>query len=124
MSETRSTVTIKTTNGKAFVREADGKLVALEAGDILMEGLVIVTPDGGRVELTFIDGSFLELGGNQAVQLTGPLFDFLGMSFDAGTFEDQSNILEASRMKEGFNFAELKSLNSEREADNHEIIGY
>ena len=49
--------TVVSVTGKAFARNELGELRELKPGDILLEGEVIVTKDGGSVELKMSDGS-------------------------------------------------------------------
>jgi len=61
--------------GKAFARNENGELRALKAGDTLLEGETVITYGDGRVELSFVDGSTMEVAANQAVLMTADLFE-------------------------------------------------
>jgi Calx-beta domain/Bacterial Ig domain len=49
--------TIVSITGSAFARSADGELRVLKAGDALMEGETLITPEGSDAELALADGS-------------------------------------------------------------------
>jgi hypothetical protein len=57
MSEAMATVTAIT--GSAQACDANGDLRILKANDTLLEGEIIITPNGSRVELAFADGNSL-----------------------------------------------------------------
>ena len=49
--------TVTSVSGKVMARNADGELRHLKAGDKLMAGETVVTPDGGSIELALADGT-------------------------------------------------------------------
>ena len=49
--------TVVAVAGKAYARNADGELREIRPGDVLLAGETVVTPDGGQVELSLVDGS-------------------------------------------------------------------
>ena len=55
--------------GQAFARDPDGNLRQLRSGDPVREGEVVQTADGGRVQLTTVDGRAVSLGAGEAIKL-------------------------------------------------------
>ena len=67
--------TIVAVTGKAFARNENMELRALKAGDTLREGETVITSADGRVELSFIDGSTMEVVADQAILMAADLFE-------------------------------------------------
>ena len=67
--------TIVAVTGKAFARNENMELRALKAGDTLQEGETVITSADGRIELSFIDGSTMGIGADQAILMAADLFE-------------------------------------------------
>ncbi|MBW6521126.1 MAG: retention module-containing protein, partial [Desulfoarculaceae bacterium] len=61
--------------GKAFARNENLELRALKQGDTLLEGETVITSTDGRVELSFLDGSTMEVAADQAILMATDLFE-------------------------------------------------
>ena len=67
--------------GKAYARDMDGNVRELRNGSPIREGDVVQTADGGRLQLTTVDGRNVGLGAGEAIKLDaevaapGPLPD-------------------------------------------------
>jgi len=61
--------------GKAFARNENGELRALKPGDTLLEGETVITYGDGRVELSFMDGSSMDVAADQSILMTADLFE-------------------------------------------------
>jgi VCBS repeat-containing protein len=62
--------TVAAISGTAFARNELGELREIKAGDIILEGEVLVTPDGSSVELSLMDGSPLVVSGVEETMVT------------------------------------------------------
>ncbi|UUZ49620.1 retention module-containing protein [Massilia sp. B-10] len=60
--------------GHATVRSTDGSVRTLQLGDAIHEGDVIVTEDGGKVEIAFNDGHSYILGGNETLTVDAQVY--------------------------------------------------
>ncbi|MDO8440864.1 MAG: retention module-containing protein, partial [Polaromonas sp.] len=60
--------------GEAFTQNEDGERRPLRSGDAVLEGEVVVTADGGRVELAFDQGGKLLIRANETVTLDSTVF--------------------------------------------------
>ena len=88
--ENAAIATVVSTTGKAYARNADGELRELHTGDVLKEGETVVTPDGGRVELSFTDGSPLVINDMPEMTLTRDLMDETAAGPDASAAGDEA----------------------------------
>ena len=61
--------TVANVIGKAFVVGLNGVVRPLKAGDVIEQGEVIQTADGGRVELLMNDGQMLAVAPEQAMRV-------------------------------------------------------
>ncbi|KAA3654940.1 MAG: type I secretion C-terminal target domain-containing protein [Proteobacteria bacterium] len=75
MAINQPVATVVAVTGEAYARNADGVMRALKAGDALYEGEVLITRNGGRVELATSDGQLLEVQPNESVAITAELSD-------------------------------------------------
>ncbi|MFV0662064.1 retention module-containing protein [Denitromonas sp.] len=75
MAINQPVATVVAVTGEAYARNAEGVLRALKAGDALYEGEVLITRNGGRVELATSDGQLLEVQPNESVAITAELSD-------------------------------------------------
>ena len=73
MAETTIVATVARVEGRAFARSTDGKLRALQEGDALREGEVVVTESGARVELVATGGGRIDLPAGGEVRITADL---------------------------------------------------
>ncbi|QKV57524.1 MAG: retention module-containing protein [Dechloromonas sp.] len=55
--------------GKAYARDMDGNVRELRNGSPIREGDVVQTADGGRLQLTTVDGRNVGLGAGEAIKL-------------------------------------------------------
>ena len=67
--------TVVAVTGKAFARNENLELRALKAGDTLLEGETIITSADSRVELSFMDGSTMEVAADQTMLMATDLFE-------------------------------------------------
>ncbi|WP_323002844.1 retention module-containing protein [Denitromonas sp.] len=75
MAINQPVATVVAVTGEAYARNAEGVLRALKAGDALYEGEVVITRNGGRVELATSDGQLLEVLPDETVAITAELSD-------------------------------------------------
>ncbi|MCB1960829.1 MAG: retention module-containing protein, partial [Rhodocyclaceae bacterium] len=75
MATTQPIATVVAVTGEAFARNASGELRVLKAGDVLHEGEVVITRNGGHVELATSDGQLLEVQPNETVAMSVELSD-------------------------------------------------
>ncbi|MFH7326707.1 retention module-containing protein [Desulfurivibrio sp. C05AmB] len=61
--------------GRAAARNENGELRPLQPGDTLLQGETVITAADGRVELTFMDGSIMEVTADQSILMTAELFE-------------------------------------------------
>ena len=82
--------TVVSVVGKAYARNADGELRELRTGDVLVEGETVVTPDGGRVELSMTDGSPLVINDMPETTLTRDLMAETAAGPDESAVQDET----------------------------------
>ena len=70
--------------GIAFATNENGEQRRLKVGDPVFEGEVIVTSEGGRVELVFDHGGSLLLRSSETVTLDSTVFDATSSDFSSG----------------------------------------
>ncbi|MCZ4305054.1 retention module-containing protein, partial [Zoogloeaceae bacterium G21618-S1] len=75
MAINQPVATVVAVIGEAYARNADGAMRVLKAGDALFEGEVVITRNGGRVELATSDGQLLEVQPNETIAITAELSD-------------------------------------------------
>ncbi|HQV20523.1 MAG TPA: retention module-containing protein, partial [Gordonia sp. (in: high G+C Gram-positive bacteria)] len=75
MAINQPVATVVAVIGEAYARNADGAMRVLKAGDALYEGEVVITRNGGRVELATSDGQLLEVQPNETIAITAELSD-------------------------------------------------
>ncbi|QID17096.1 retention module-containing protein [Nitrogeniibacter mangrovi] len=73
MASDQPIATVVAVTGEAYVRNAEGDLRQLQPGDALHEGEVVVTRNGGEVELATSDGQVLDIQPNETVAMTPDL---------------------------------------------------
>ncbi|MDD2875131.1 MAG: retention module-containing protein, partial [Azoarcus sp.] len=74
MANAQVVATVVSITGKAEVRDQEGNLRTLKAGDTLLEGETLVTAAGAHVELLMVaDGSVVPVGEVQSVLVTADL---------------------------------------------------
>ena len=59
--------TLKSVTGKAFARDESGNIRPLRSGDSVHEGETLVTGQGARAELVFVDASSLAIGEGRTI---------------------------------------------------------
>ncbi|MBT0962439.1 retention module-containing protein, partial [Denitromonas iodatirespirans] len=75
MASNQPIATVVAVIGYAYARNAEGELRVLKPGDALYEGEVVITRDGGKVELATSDGQLLDVQPNETVAITADLSD-------------------------------------------------
>ena len=88
--ENAAIATVASVTGKAYARNADGELRELRTGDVLKEGETVVTPDGGRVELSLTDGSPLVINDMPEMTLTRDLMADTAAGPDESAVDDET----------------------------------
>ena len=66
--------TVVFVQGEAYLRDRQGKLIAIKPGDAVVEGQEIVTAAGAVVELQLPSGARLSIGADRQVLLNDELF--------------------------------------------------
>ena len=99
--------TVTALQGEVFARNADGELRALQLGDALYEGEVLVPAQGGSAELTLSDGSQLVFNQPTETSLTNDLLADRASGADESAVEDNTvaALLEAIENGEDLNEA-------------------
>ncbi|MBN7795690.1 retention module-containing protein [Parahaliea mediterranea] len=82
--------TVVAVEGKAFARNAEGELRELSAGDVLLEGETVVTPDGAQVELSMADGNPFAVRDVDELTLSRDLLADRAAGADESAVEDAS----------------------------------
>ncbi|HRO38100.1 retention module-containing protein, partial [Thauera sp.] len=97
MAETTIVATVARVEGRAFARSTDGKLRALQEGDALREGEVVVTESGARVELVATGGGRIDLPAGGEVRITADLDEATRADAAAASVEEATvaRVLEA-----------------------------
>ncbi len=62
--------TLKSVTGKAFARDESGNIRPLRSGDSVHEGETLVTGQGARAELVFVDASSLAIGEGRTISIS------------------------------------------------------
>ncbi|WP_227817856.1 retention module-containing protein, partial [Nitrogeniibacter aestuarii] len=70
MASNQPIATVVAVTGEAYARNPEGELRALKPGDVLREGDVVITRNGGQVELATTDGQLLDIQPNETVAMT------------------------------------------------------
>ncbi|MBK6286173.1 MAG: retention module-containing protein [Gammaproteobacteria bacterium] len=65
--------TLKSVTGKAFARDESGNIRPLRSGDSVHEGETLVTGQGARAELVFVDASSLAIGEGRTISISPEL---------------------------------------------------
>ena len=73
--------TVLNVNGTVYVRSEDGSIRTLKPGDKIYEGEVLITAEGGSVELQMPDGSSVFVDENREIGMTS---DFVEQSKEIG----------------------------------------
>ncbi|MFA5941428.1 MAG: retention module-containing protein, partial [Sinimarinibacterium sp.] len=88
--------TVRTLQGLVEVRSADGKSTrALQVGDELHEGEIVLTGGIGRVEIVFADGTVVPIGPGQQVSITAELSDVEYPGADEAQVASVDNVVQA-----------------------------
>ncbi len=82
--------TVTSISVRAQARNADGELRELKVGDKLHEGETLVTPNGGRVELSLSDGSPLVVSDVPEMAITRDLVAETAAGADESAVEDET----------------------------------
>ena len=88
--------TLRSVTGKAFAHDASGKLRPLRSGDSVQEGETLVTGQGARVELVFVDASSLAIGEGHTISISPELL-LEGAPDDADSSLSASTVVEVLR---------------------------
>ncbi|MCG8342009.1 MAG: retention module-containing protein, partial [Chlorobiales bacterium] len=86
----RVIATVLKVNGTVFVRSEDGSTRALKPGDKIYEGEILITKDGGSVELQMLDGSIVPVGENREIRMIGQFVDQAKESREEAESDDVS----------------------------------
>jgi Bacterial Ig domain/Calx-beta domain len=99
--------TVVALTGTAYARNADGELRELKLGDVLLEGETVVTPDGGRVELSLADGNPLVIDDLPEMTLTADLIAERAAAREESAVEDETVDQVLAALEEGGDLNEL-----------------
>ena len=88
MAEPRVVATVVRIDGQVFARNADGEVRLLKAGDTLLEGEVVITAAGGRVELAYADGGSTTIPADSSVLITEDMTEATRPDARAAAVED------------------------------------
>ncbi|MDG2046197.1 MAG: retention module-containing protein [Halioglobus sp.] len=82
--------TVTSAHGNVRLRSVKGHLRVLKTGDTLLEGEIVITPSGGRVELAFSDGSVLLVTDVPEMAITRDLIAETAAGHDESAVEDET----------------------------------
>ncbi|MCR9106146.1 MAG: retention module-containing protein, partial [Gammaproteobacteria bacterium] len=99
--------TIASIDGKAYARDASGELRALRAGDNLLRGETLVTPEGSTAELTLLDGSLLLVNDVTELAITGDLVAELAAGRDESAADDATVAQVLAALESGEDLSEV-----------------
>ncbi|WP_345794343.1 retention module-containing protein [Thauera sp. JM12B12] len=88
MAEPRVVATVVRIDGQVFARNADGEVRILKEGDSLREGEVVITAEGGRVELAYADGGSTSIPADSSVLITEEMTEATRPDARAAAVED------------------------------------
>ena len=75
MATTAAVAHVSAVHGQAVARGRDGALRALRAGDPIFDGDVLVSPDGGRIEVLTVDGRAVIVQANETLTVDATVED-------------------------------------------------
>ncbi|MEH6591464.1 MAG: retention module-containing protein, partial [Halioglobus sp.] len=99
--------TVVAITGVAYARNADGEQRVLKPGDVLLEGETVVTPDGGRVELSLMDGAPLVVDDLPEMKLTADLIAERASNREQSAVEDETIDQVLAALEEGGDLNDL-----------------
>ena len=107
MANAQPVATVVSVTGSAFVRDGEGNLRLIQAGDVLIEGEVVVTYAGGRVELAPIEGQPFFIGESQTFLVTNEITENLRPRAQEAEVADETVDQLIAALEQGASLDEL-----------------